>query len=65
MTTCTICGVLVVGSADADVCCADCAAVNFPPPKEPPRPWWETLRGPLAPRRDGIRAMSRREEPPP
>ena len=57
MTTCTICGVPVVGSVDADVCCTDCDAVNFPPPEDIPLPWWQAVRLRLAANRDGIRAL--------
>lgn len=59
--SCTICG---APSPDAEVC-PWCTAANFPPPEDIPLPWWQEVRLPLAPCRDGIRAMSRREEPPP
>ena len=61
MAECTICG---TPTPDEDACCADCTTVNFPPHKEPPLPWWQAARLTLAPNRDGVRALARREEPP-
>ena len=66
---CTVCGTAVPGFPDADVTCADCEASNFAgdplrhPPKQQrredtPQPWWRRERLPLAPRRDGLRALT-------
>ena len=56
-TECTICGTPMIGSSDDDRCCLDCDAINFPPPDAKPLPWWEAVRGHLAPCRDGLRAL--------
>lgn len=63
-TQCTICGQCLIGHPDADVCCADCDAANFPPPQDIPVPWWEAARLRLAPHRDGIRALRPPQETP-
>ena len=64
LTQCTICGIPLLGSPDDDVCCAACDAINFPPPDAKPLPWWEAVRGTLAPCRDGMRALLPQEETP-
>lgn len=68
MTTCTVCGIPVPGFPDADVTCPECEGSNFhgDPLRKPPRqqrqdtpqPWWQRERLPLAPRRDGLRALT-------
>ena len=62
-STCTICGIPMIGSPDDDVCCLACDAINFPLPDEKPLPWWEAVRGTLAPGRDGVRAFLPQETP--
>ena len=68
-TTCTICRTPVPGFPDADVTCPECEEANFAgdplrhPPKQQrredtPQPWWRRERLPLAPRRDGLRALT-------
>ena len=65
---CTVCGVSMPGRPDADVTCHECEEANFAgdplrkPPKqqrrETPLPWWQRERVPLAPHRDGLRALT-------
>ena len=63
-TQCTICGIPMLGSSDDDRCCLACDEINFPPPEDIPLPWWQAVRLRLAPNREGIRAMARREDTP-
>ena len=68
MTKCTVCGATQIGYPDDDVTCAACEVANFAgdplrkPPKqqrrETPLPWWQRERVPLAPHRDGLRALT-------
>lgn len=66
MVECTICGMSIHGFADSDVTCPECEQANFhgDPLRHPPRaqrhplPWWQRERLPLAPRRDGLRALT-------
>ena len=65
MTICTVCGEPMQGYPDDDVCCVWCER-NFAgdPLRHPPRqqrrpvPWWVEERLPLAPHRDGRRALT-------
>jgi len=56
MTTCCICGAPT--SDDTDIC-AWCDTANFSASggRAIPQPWWVALRRPLAPQRDGLRAL--------
>jgi hypothetical protein len=66
MAPCTVCGLPVDGHPDTDVCCQDCERLNLAgdPLRMPrrrdahPLPWWQQERLPLAPRRDGLRALT-------
>jgi hypothetical protein len=56
MSPCTICSLPT--SDDTDLC-AWCASANFSGTEGRgiPPPWWVEARLPLAPRRDGLRAL--------
>jgi hypothetical protein len=63
MTTCVVCGERIPGWPDDDRCCVFCEQnfagdpLRHPPQQQRPVPWWERERLPLAPRRDGLRAL--------
>ena len=68
VVSCTICGQRLTGWPDADVTCGPCEVLNFAgdalrhPPRQAahPQPWWLQARlplAPMAPRRDGVRAL--------
>jgi hypothetical protein len=64
--TCTVCGISMPGFPDGDITCEWCERTNFSgdPLRQPgrpsrePEPWWRRERLPLAPRRDGLRALT-------
>jgi len=61
MTSCTICS---APTAEGDDLCAWCDIANFAGTegRTPPQPWWVALRPPLAPKRDGLRALTPPQE---
>jgi hypothetical protein len=55
MTSCTVCGIQLLGHPDDDVTCSTCEHNNFAGdllryPPQGTRGWWLTARGELAPR---------------